>query len=183
MSCIFEPKHSYFLLQRTGVETNTTAPAKLRFSASTPGEVLPLELLVKREDGRRYDVFISYNSQDRAEVDQIVTSFRGYGIVPWIDSEIRPGDSPQRALQEQIERCDCAAVFLGKNGEGRWQKRETEAFLDLNRRVIPVILPSALPELELPLFLRIKEAVDFRLSSPPPLQQLIWGITGTRSQQ
>jgi hypothetical protein len=47
--------------------------------------------------------------------------------------------------------------------------------------VIPVLLSNAPKQPELPVFLEGMTWVDFRRSSPEPMKQLIWGITGIKN--
>ena len=85
-----------------------------------------------------------------------------------------------------IDRTASAAVFVGEDGFGPWQKQEIYAFLSefVNRDcpVIPILLPNAPTKPELPVFLRQFTWVDFRISDPDPMYQLRWGITGKKTQ-
>jgi hypothetical protein len=76
-------------------------------------------------------------------------------------------------------------VFVGKDGIGPWQQVELEAFLrrfvNQGCPVIPVLLADASKEPALPLFLEGMTWVDFRKQVPDPMEQLIWGITGTKT--
>ena len=159
---ILEPKHTYFLLQRTHVEPDATA-----------------------ERVMKYDVFISYNTLDRNDVAEIVQQLREAGIQPWFDrDELQPGSAPLRELEQQIEQIHSAAIFFGRKGMGPFQREEMDAilrrFITLERKVIPVVLAQSPSEFRLPLFLGNRAAVDFRCSSPPPMKELIWAITGRR---
>lgn len=107
------------------------------------------------------------------------------GLLPWLDVwELRPGLPWQRALEEQIEHIQTAAVFVGKDGIGPWQQMELEAFLrefvSRGCPVIPVLLDYAPDKPQLPVFLRGMTWVDFRKADSEPLENLIWGITGKR---
>src|SRR2546430_1313443 len=106
----------------------------------------------------RFDVLLSYNSEDRAEVLGINARLKHCGILTWIDFEqLRPGLPWQRALERQIRQIASAAVFVGRNGRGPWQDLEIEAFLrEFARRncpVIPVLLQSTRRRPRLPAFL------------------------------
>ncbi len=132
-----------------------------------------------------FDVFLCHHNVDKPAVKQIGEQLKERGILPWLDEwELRPGLPWQRALEEQIAQIKAAAVFIGKDGIGPWQRQELEAFLreSANRGcpVIPVLLSDAPKEPELPIFLRGMTWVDFRSQEPAPLKQLIWGITGKR---
>jgi len=132
-----------------------------------------------------YDVFLCYNSNDKEAVKHIGEELIKAGISPWLDEwQLRPGRPWQRLLEDQIGSIKAAAVFVGINGEGPWQKMEIEAYLrEFVKRdcpVIPIILPEATSEPVLPIFLSGMTWVDFRKNNPNPISQLIWGITGQR---
>ena len=137
---------------------------------------------------KQFDVFLCHNSKDKPEVKQIAEQLRQQGLRPWLDEwELRPGSLWRRELGRQIENIKSAAVFVGSSGLGPWQENELDAFLrEFIKRecpVIPVLLPAALQQPILPVFLNGNMWVDFRISEPEPMGQLIWGITGIRPQQ
>jgi hypothetical protein len=128
-----------------------------------------------------FDVFMCHNSEDKPAVREIYQKLVKEGIKPWLDIEqIPPGTSWQTELGEQINSIKSAAVFVGNSGIGPWQNEEIQAFLSqfIERKcpVIPTILGSATTP-ELPWTLKNRHSVDFRVSDPDPLKQLIWGIT------
>jgi len=136
----------------------------------------------------QFDVFLCHNSEDKPQVIEIAEQLKQCGLRPWLDKwELRPGHSWQDVLEENMEQINAAAVFVGKNGLGPWQRREINAFLRkfVNREcpVIPILLPDAPKEPKLPTFLEEIMWVDFRTSDPEPMSQLIWGITGERIDQ
>ena len=133
----------------------------------------------------RFDVFLSYNSEDKSEVKKIGLQLREKGLLPWLDEwEIKPGISWQLLLEQNIYEINAAAVFLGPSGIGPWQQMELNTYLRVFVRrhcsVIPVILPGTSKLPELPIFLDGMALVDFRQNEPDPLETLIWGITGER---
>jgi hypothetical protein len=94
-----------------------------------------------------------------SSLKKIAEQLKEQGLLPWLDVwELRPGLPWQRALEQQIEHIQTAAVFVGKDGIGPWQQMELEAFLRefVNRGcpVIPVLLDYAPKEPKLPVFLR-----------------------------
>jgi hypothetical protein len=142
---------------------------------------------VNAEDSKTevFDVFLCHNSEDKPAVREISQKLSKEGIKPWLDEEqIRPGTSWQTALGEQIKSIKSAAVFVGNSGIGPWQDEEIQAFLGqfMKRKcpVIPTTLASAKTTPELPWTLQNRHRVDFRVSDPDPLNQLIWGITGQK---
>ena len=132
-----------------------------------------------------FDVFLCHNSEDKPAVREIVRKLVKEGIKSWLDEEqIRPGTTWQTALGEQIKTIKSAAVFVGNSGIGPWQSEEIQAFLgefvDRKCLVIPTILASANAVPELPWALKNRHCVNFRVTDPDPLKQLIWGITGQK---
>jgi hypothetical protein len=119
-------------------------------------------------------------------VKKIARQLQAHGIRPWLDEwELPPGLPWQSLIEAQIEVIRAAAVFVGKNDMGPWQKQETYAllrqFVQRGSPVIPVLLDTALGhQPSLPPFLANMTWVDFRKQEPDPLNQLIWGITGQK---
>ncbi len=135
----------------------------------------------------QFDVFLCHNSKDKPQVRKIAEQLQQYDLKPWLDIwELPPGRSWQRLLEKQIEQISSAAVFVGEDGFGPWQQQELYAFLsefvDRDCPVIPVLLPNAPTQPELPVFLRQFTWVDFRISDPDPMYRLRWGITGKKPQ-
>ena len=143
----------------------------------------PADLLKSKREAGTFDVFLCHNDRDKPQVKQIGRDLKGLGILPWLDEwELRPGMPWQDALEQQIGCVKSAAVFVGSEGVGPWQHQELAAFLrrfvDQKSPVIPVLLPDAPAEPDLPLFLVGMTWVDFRDSDPDPMKRLAWGITG-----
>jgi hypothetical protein len=94
------------------------------------------------------------------------------------EEQLRRG-LPRQKLEDQIEHINAAAVFVGENGIGPWQRIEIDTFLrQFVRRgcpVIPVILRSCVEPPELRAFLKGMSWVDFRKREPDPIQQLVGG--------
>ncbi|TVQ19539.1 MAG: TIR domain-containing protein [Leptolyngbya sp. DLM2.Bin15] len=136
---------------------------------------------------REFDVFLCHNSEDKPAVINIAEHLKQRDIKPWIDIwEICPGRSWLDVLQDQIKIIRAAAVFVGESGLGPWQKKEVNALLrEANSRecwIIPVLLANAPQKPTLPAFLEEPHWVDFRMSEPNPLDQLVWGITGQKTE-
>jgi hypothetical protein len=141
-----------------------------------------------KNDAEEYDVFLAYNSKDRALVEMIARGLRDRGINPWFDGWCLP---PGRQFQREIERVfysvASAVVFVGRDGVGPWEDLEVKVaiqmFVKRNAPVIPVLLPGAGSVDDLPLFLREFSFVSFGAfpEEDGALDQLVWGITGVRS--
>jgi hypothetical protein len=136
---------------------------------------------------QQFDVFLCHNSEDKPAVMEYCPAASAKRPQPWLDVwELRPGSIWQFVLEQQIENIGAAAVFVGQQGLGPWQEQEIYAFLqEFMRRkcpVIPVLLSDAPQQPRLPIFLRNRHWVDFRLQNLDPLVQLVWGITGVKPQ-
>lgn len=118
--------------------------------------------------GAGADVFVSYNRDDSSTVCGIVAALESRGIAAHFDERIPAGVSWQAELRAAIVRARTILVMLGKRGLGPWQGAEVEIAIDLavhdaKRRIVPVLLPGASPEiLQEQLFLARYEWVDLR---------------------
>lgn len=135
-----------------------------------------------------FDVFLSHNSRDKPAVEEIAARLRGRGLRVWLDKdELRPGLPWQEGLEDGVRVSRSVAVFVGKDGMGPWQRPEMRAFLALSAReerpVIPVLLPGCPESPQLSLFLEAMTWVDLRADQADEgLNRLVWGITGTKSE-
>ena len=115
---------------------------------------------MRKKPIERFDVFLSHNSEDKAQVRVLAERLMQDGIKTWIDqSELYGGDALPVTLKNALTNSAACAVFVGENGVGPWQQKEIDVALKLKypkRRVIPVFLPGANNEL------------------PPSLGDLLW---------
>ena len=137
-------------------------------------------------EDRGFDVFVSYNSRDRARVMAVAEGLRERGLRVWIDQwELVPGRPWQEALEETISTVTSAAIMIGPDGMGSWEEPEMRACLDqaANRDMplLPVLLPGTPTQPKLSLFLSGFTWVDLRGGiTREGLDRLEWGITGIR---
>ena len=133
-----------------------------------------------------FDVFLSYNSSDRAAVIRLAERLKEHGIKVWLDVwELRPGFPWQEVLEEIIEKIHAAAVLVGEDGIGPWQNREMRGFLsefvERGQPVIPVLLGNCPVAPKLPFFLKQFTWVDLRENQQEDdFKRLVWGITGNK---
>jgi hypothetical protein len=134
-----------------------------------------------------FAVFLSHNSEDKNSVEKIAIFLEDKAnLKPWLDKwTLIPGENWVRALERGLDSSATCAVFVGKNGEGPWQKPEVDRALqkqvnDASFRVIPVLLPDASTKPVLPGFLSNNTWVDFRkgLDDDEALWCLECGIRG-----
>ncbi|MFN7930054.1 MAG: TIR domain-containing protein [Blastocatellia bacterium] len=100
-----------------------------------------------------YDLFLSYNTKDRAAVLQIRERLKQFGIASFLDCEnLTPGLPWREALEKAIaQQARAAAIFLGSDGYGRTHIAEKDLLLDRAESaqkngslfpVVPIILPG-----------------------------------------
>lgn len=141
------------------------------------------------EQEKGFDVFLSHNSQDKPAVRALARALVQRGISVWLDEEQLPPGLPwQELLEEAIKGSRTVAVLVGKDGLGPWADEEMRTALNLackdKRPVIPVLLPGAGEEPELPLFLTNRTWVDLRSGlDGEGFDRLIWGISGVKPKQ
>jgi len=163
-----------------------SATAEVKTSAAAAEDAATEALRSKRESGG-FDVFLCHNSAAKPAVKRLGEGLKARALLPWLDEwELPPGQAWQELLERQIQRIGSAAVCIGPAGISPWHQQEMRGFISefVDRRlpVIPVLLPGAPAQPELPLFLRQFTWVDFRRAEPDPFEQLVWGITGRRPQ-
>jgi hypothetical protein len=143
---------------------------------------------------KRYDAFLSYNSQDRRAVQEIAGRLKGEGLRLFLDEwELAPGREFQPALAEGLHQSKNCVVFLGPNDLAPWQKQELQVAMDKKARdefhVIPVLLPGAerprrgdVAHLE---FLINASWVEFlkTLNDEQAFRRLVWGIKGNKPSE
>ena len=119
------------------------------------------------DNSRSFDVFLSHNSNDKPTVRVLADGLEQRGISVWLDErQLIAGQPWQIALEDAIQSSRSAAVIVGGDGMGPWEVPEMRAclseFVKRKMPVIPVLLPSASVEPELPLFLSGFMWVDMR---------------------
>jgi hypothetical protein len=134
-----------------------------------------------------YDVFISYNSRDRAVVEDIARLLEDEaGLLVWKDDwELAGGDDWVERLPEAISRARAMVIFVGPNGPGPGHKEEIKIGLQriVKRRltqIIPVALPGCPEDLGLPEYLDSKHCVNLRAVDAWGIHLLCCAIVGAR---
>lgn len=138
----------------------------------------------------QYDVFFCHNSKEKEQVEKIRVQLKQKGILAWLDKyDFEPFRRWQDQLEEIIPQIKAVAVFIGSSGVGPWADIEMREFLvefaTRQLRMGLVILPDCPQELieTVPRFMKGFHWVDFRQQVPDPMEQLIWGITGRKSEE
>ncbi|MCC4767824.1 TIR domain-containing protein [Methanosarcina sp. DH1] len=139
----------------------------------------------KKQMGK-YDVFLSHNSKDKAEVEKIAKRLLAVGLRPWLDKwDLAPGDTISDALEQAVKTIPCAVLCFGPADVGNWHKMEILAFVEAwakkEARMIPLVLPGVDNPPELPLFVRQTLWVDMRdwqSKDDDGFYRLVCGIIG-----
>lgn len=133
-----------------------------------------------------YDVFLSYNSDDKRAVEVIGVRLRSVGLTAFLDKwHLKPGGSFQSGLLEALNASACFAFFVGQTGRGLWHNEEMQYALNKavrtrdDYRVIPVVLPGGDPS-DVGGFVGLRTLIDFRpgLDDEDAFCQLVAGIKG-----
>lgn len=137
---------------------------------------------------KNFDVFLSYNRNDKVAVVKLAEALRDSGLNVWLDDWVLPlGEPWQRALEEAITAIPAVLILFGEHGIGPWQDMEMNAvlheFVRRKARIIPVLLPKAPEPAELPIFLRQFNWLDLRAGlTEDELERLVLGIRGKKSK-
>jgi TIR domain len=135
-----------------------------------------------------FDVFLSHNSSDKPAVRELKRLLAAKNLRVWLDEdELQPGMPWQESLEHAIKHSRSVAVLVGKDGLGPWEDEEMQGALVIAVRTkcpcIPVLLPGAPAQPELPMFLINRTWVDLRTGlTDQGLTRLVWGITGQRPE-
>jgi len=98
----------------------------------------------------RFDVFISYASEQMSLVRSLAEKLTERGIRVWFDQwELRPGDSIALSLSDAIASAAAFLLCVGPSRRGGWLEHELVSALrnreHRNQLIIPVLLPGAEP--------------------------------------
>ncbi|HLK61691.1 MAG TPA: TIR domain-containing protein [Chthonomonadaceae bacterium] len=151
----------------------------------------------ERERSCQFDVFLCHNSKDKPHVRRLKEKLDGEGLVCWMDEKaLLPGDQFVPSLETIVSTVPAALVIVGANWMGRWQQQEYYALFqrfterqqregERSFRLIPVLLPDAPLQPELPTFLQGIHWTDFRnrgFENTETLRNLVRGILERRER-
>ena len=136
------------------------------------------------EPGKKYDVFVNYNSRDFPFVIVLVERLKMQGISCFLDRwHTRAGKNAITQLMEGIKESSIFVAFVGKYGIGPWQKWEIDTALEEGIKkhcIIPVLSPDVSSEemASVASSLAVKTRVSFEnhLDEEPPFDDLLKAI-------
>ncbi len=116
------------------------------------------------------DVFVSYSSQDRERVRDLVGEIEAIGYSVWWDREIGAGATFDREIEKAIDEASCIVVVWSKNSvESEWVR--TEAHEGLTKgNLVPVAIETVKP----PLAFRMIQTID--VAAPDATASLVSAI-------
>ena len=124
-------------------------------------------------------VFLSHSSSDKSIVISLALDLQKRGISTWLDAfDILPGESIVTKINEAIDECTFALLFLSKNSvKSNWVMKEWETMLwdEINSGKIKII-PVKLEECEIPKILQTKKYIDLSDSYSDGLLQIVQTI-------
>lgn len=124
-------------------------------------------------------VFLSHSSSDKSIVISLALDLQKRGISTWLDAfDILPGEPIVTKINEAIEECSFALLFLSKNSvKSNWVMKEWETMLwdEINSGKIKII-PVKLEECEIPKILQTKKYIDLSDSYSGGLLQIVQTI-------
>lgn len=93
-----------------------------------------------------FNAFISYNSHDKTQVQEIVTELFTYFYV-WFDrADMLVGEEWTKQVSQGLQNSDVCAIFVSEHGIGPSQRQEIELARKFNLRLFFVFLPGASPD-------------------------------------
>ncbi|BAP55871.1 TIR domain-containing protein [Thioploca ingrica] len=94
----------------------------------------------KNAENRLIDVFVCYDSQDRAIRDPIVQALSRYAITTWThDQDIQKGTDFARAIEQGIENADNFLLLISpQSAVSEYVQRELAHALKYHKRIIPL---------------------------------------------
>jgi WD40 repeat protein len=144
-------------------------------------------------DEMQYDVFLSYNGDDRAVVRNVARRLREWDLRVWFDKESStPGADWQEELSARLLDSRACAVFVGAHEIRGWADLEMKVAVDRGTsdhdfQVFAVLLPEAgavFDASRLPRFLATRQWVDLREGpeSAGAIQELVNAVYGVARQ-
>ena len=103
------------------------------------------------------DVFVSYSSQDREKVGDLVREIEAFGCSVWWDRQIGAGSAFDREIEKNIDEAHCIVVVWSHNSvESEWVRTEANEGL-----VKGNLVPVSIEEVKPPLAFRRIQTIDF----------------------
>jgi glucose-1-phosphate thymidylyltransferase len=150
IACIEEIAYRQGWIDRTGLESNIRKLGKSSYgeylkrlrpvplpTRDTRGTSLNPKSKPKRGksgSGKKFDVFLSYSSNDKAYVQELVRHLQTADLKPWVDNlSTDLGESVRRSIDQGIASSRTGVVVLSKSYfEKSWTNYELDSLISLN---------------------------------------------------
>jgi TIR domain-containing protein len=165
-----------YLLRQVGVPGWRPIPTASEGSAK--------EILTQEAPDSAYDLFLSYSSEDRKFVEELVADLNSKGLAIWWDRpQIGAGDSISGGISEGLSRSRRFAVVLSPAAvRSPWVNKEIGAALsieterskaDAKAQAPFLIIPILREACDVPALLKDKRCADFTRSYEEGLDELL----------
>ncbi len=102
------------------------------------------------------DLFVSYASEDREYVSELVSAFEAQGWTVWWDRHIQAGVSFDRTIERALDDSRCVVVVWSSHSlNSDWVRAEAAEGLERN-----ILVPILLDDVRPPLLFRQKQAIS-----------------------
>lgn len=139
------------------VEGLTRADPAERFPSASRAIKELARALYTDQAGIEGTVFLSYAREESAYVHDLARRLRSVGVKIWVDTDIQPGASWDRSIEEALKSTSSMLVIASRASvESEAVRDEWGYFLDHGKAVYPVIYEAC----ELPLRLRRRQYIE-----------------------
>lgn len=108
--------------------------------------------------------FISHASSDDGFADKLRLELRDSGIDTWVDHhDVPAGAEWVASIQAALMTCDIMILLLSNAAlKSAFVGKEWMAFVNAHKPILPLVIESIDPSVEIPLWLKSYQMVDFR---------------------
>jgi len=95
-----------------------------------------------------YDIFISYNHEDKKFVDQLIQQLRKLGVSLWMDSNLSLGDKLKEKIFDSIDNSlFFIPILSGRSLGSEWVGDEISYAIKKKKKILPLLLDGITPNI------------------------------------
>lgn len=114
------------------------------------------------------DIFLSYNSVERAQVEELRRELSSRGMSVWMDHhEIRLAANWVNTIGCALEKAKLIGACIGRAGKGPWQEKEITPYI---AKVVPIVLAEGVA---IPWELQSNHGINYFPSVSEAVNQLV----------
>lgn len=122
-------------------------------------------------------IFVSYNRDNRKEVEKVVEALKALGHIVWYDQDLNGGEAWWTKILDEIRTCHIFVASITKQSlESVPCNREMEYALALGKAVIPLVMQSSVDKDKLPDKVRPIQCLDYHRHNMKNYYKLIESI-------